>query len=291
MSNIIDGKKIASEIKHELFLEVDDLVKKGIKPHLSVILVGDDPASSVYVKMKEKACKKIGISSETIKFDSSINNNILINKINNLNSNPNVHGILVQLPLPPQIDEDKILETISTQKDVDGFHPKNIGRLVSGHSIQFIPATPYGIIELLSRYNIKIESRHIVIIGRSNIVGKPLGLLFLRKCPTGNATVSICHSKTKNLKEITKSADILISAIGRANFVDRSMVKQGAVVIDVGISRVEDPETKKGYKIVGDVNFDDVKDIVSFITPVPGGVGPMTIAMLLKNTILAAKNL
>lgn len=288
MVEIIDGKKISDEIKDEIAVEVDNLKQKGIIPYLTVILVGTNSASKIYVKMKEKACKKVGIFSETIVFDESISEDLLLEKIDTLNKNPKVHGILVQLPLPSHINEDRVIEKVLPEKDVDGFHPTNLGRLVTGSNNTFIPATPYGIVELLSRYNIKIEGKHIVIIGRSNIVGKPLGLLFLRKEKKGNATVTYCHSRTQNLASITETADILVAAIGKAEFVKKNMVKSGVIVIDVGVNRVEDPTKKKGYRLVGDVDFNQVSKIASMITPVPGGVGPMTIALLLKNTLFSA---
>ncbi|MFO7890188.1 MAG: bifunctional methylenetetrahydrofolate dehydrogenase/methenyltetrahydrofolate cyclohydrolase FolD [bacterium] len=289
MSKIIDGKKISRIIKDELKLEVSRLKQKNIIPHLSVILVGDNDASKIYVNMKQKACKKVGIISETIKLKDSVSEKTLLQKIDTLNKNPEIHGILVQLPLPSHINESSVIERITPEKDVDGFHPTNLGRLVIDAGHTFIPATPYGIIELLSRYNITIEGKHVVILGRSNIVGKPLGLLFLRKNNMGNATVTFCHSRTKNLSSITKTADILVAAMGKAEFIKKNMVKSGVIVIDVGINRVEDASKKRGYRLVGDVDFNQVSKISSLITPVPGGVGPMTIAMLLKNTTISAK--
>ena len=289
MAEIIDGKKISTIIQEEVATEVEQLKKDGVIPHLSVILVGDNPASSIYVKMKEKACKKVGISSETIKYEKSISEQELLQKIDTLNKNPKIHGILVQLPLPSHIHEDVVIEKVMPEKDVDGFHPINVGRLVAGSDKCFYPATPYGIVELLSRYNINTEGKHAVIVGRSNIVGKPLGLLLLKKTSKGNATVTYCHSRTNNISAITKTADILIAAMGRAEFIKKDMVKSGVIIIDVGINRVEDPTKKRGYRLAGDVDFEHVSKVASLITPVPGGVGPMTIAMLLKNTISAAK--
>ncbi len=289
MAIIIDGKKISKIIRDELKNDVDELIQAGIKPHLTVILVGDNPASQTYVNMKEKACKKIGISSETIRLDESVSESTLLKKIENLNKNNNIHGILVQLPLPSHINEASVIEKISPEKDVDGFHPTNLGRLVIGSENTFFPATPYGIVELLKRYKVETEGKHTVILGRSNIVGKPLGLLLLRKKRTGNATVTYCHSRTKNLTSITKEADILVAAMGRAEFIKKNMVKKGAVVVDVGTNRVEDSSKKRGYRLVGDVDFTQVCKVASMITPVPGGVGPMTIAMLLKNTVYAAQ--
>jgi len=289
MATIIDGKKISKIIKNEVKSDVDKLIQAGIKPHLTVIFVGDNPASRIYVNMKEKACKKAGIFSETIQYDKSVSESVLLEKINKLNENNNIHGILVQLPLPSHINEAAVLETISTDKDVDGFHPTNLGRLVAGSENTFIPATPYGIVELLKRYKVETEGKHTVILGRSNIVGKPVGLLLLRKKCTGNATVTYCHSRTKNLASVTKEADILIAAMGKPEFIKKNMVKKGVVIIDVGINRVEDPSKKRGYRLVGDVDFDQVSKVASMITPVPGGVGPMTIAMLLKNTVYSAQ--
>jgi len=289
MATIIDGKKISKIIKEEIKSDIDILIQAGIKPHLTVILVGDNPASHIYVSMKEKACKKVGISSETIRLDKSVSESILLKKIDMLNKDNNVHGILVQLPLPSHINEAAVIEKISPDKDVDGFHPTNLGRLITGSENTFIPATPYGIVELLKRYNVKIEGKHAVILGRSNIVGKPLGFLLLRKTKTGNATVTYCHSRTSNLTSITKEADILIAAMGQAEFIKKNMVKKNAVVIDVGTNRVEDSSKKRGYRLAGDVDFTQVSNIASMITPVPGGVGPMTIAMLLKNTVYAAQ--
>lgn len=289
MSEIIDGKKISGKIKEEIKAEVNSLKQRGIVPHLSVILVGDNDASKIYVKMKEKACTKVGITSETIRLNKSTSETKLLQIINSLNNNSGVHGILVQLPLPSHINEFSVIEAITPEKDVDGFHPTNLGRLVIDTENTFVPATPYGIIELLSRYNVTIEGKHAVILGRSNIVGKPLGLLFLRKKNSGNATVTYCHSRTKNLSSITKTADILVAAMGKAEFIKKDMVKSGVIVIDVGMNRVEDASKKRGYRLVGDVDFEQVSKVSSMITPVPGGVGPMTIAMLLKNTTLSAQ--
>ena len=270
MGNIIDGKKISSDIRQEIKIELSE------KPGLAVILVGEDSASQVYVRNKEKACQEVGFNSFFYKMNYNITEKSLIDLIKMLNENCNVHGILVQLPLPDHINEDNVIKAINPEKDVDCFHPYNLGRLVTGNA-DFLPCTPAGVIELLKRSNIEIAGKECVIIGRSNIVGKPLAMLMLQE----NATVTICHSKTKNLKDICKRADILISAIGKAKFVNSSYVKKNAVVIDVGINRDEDG------KLCGDVDFDDVIDRVSYITPVPGGVGPMTITMLLKNTLKA----
>jgi len=291
MPEIIDGKKISQEIRNEVALDVQILHKQGIHPHLTVILVGDNPASQVYVRMKGKACEKAGIISETLTFPSNVTMNTLLKVINELNTNPVIHGILVQLPLPSHIDESIILESVLPAKDVDGFHPVNMGKLAAGLNTGFFPATPAGILELLIRTKNNPDGKHVVIIGRSNIVGKPLGLLLLRKQKGGNATVTFCHSQTQDIGNITRTADILIAAVGRPEMIKRNMVKNGAVVIDVGINRVDDPDHPKGYRLVGDVDFKGVSDRVKAITPVPGGVGPMTIALLLKNTVTACKRL
>lgn len=275
----INGKEVSKKIREELQNEIDQLKEKGITPGLSVIIVGDNPASKTYVKSKDKACKQLGMKSEVHSLDGDVSEEELLNLIDKLNNDETIHGILVQLPLPNHIDEKKVIEKISPNKDVDGFHPINAGKLLVGEDT-FIPCTPHGIIKLMESENIDIEGKRAVILGRSNIVGKPISLLLLEK----NATVTICHSKTENLKEITKEADILIAAIGKANFVKSDMVKDGAIVIDVGINRVDG-------KLVGDVDFDSVNKLNGFITPVPGGVGPMTITMLIYNTVIAARRL
>jgi len=289
MTQIIDGKKIAQEIRQEVAVEVKDLKKTGIQPHLSVILVGENPASKVYVRMKEKACEEVGILSETLTFSDSLTQTELIKVIHDLNNDPKIHGILVQLPLPPQIDENLIIETIAPYKDVDGLHPINMGKLAAGQLDGFVPATPAGVLELLIRTNHSPEGKHTVIVGRSNLVGKPLGLLLLRKHKDGNATVTFCHSRTQNLGAITQTADILVAAIGRPEMIRKEMVRPGAVVIDVGVNRVDDSSQPRGYHLVGDVHFEGVSEVAKAITPVPGGVGPMTIALLLKNTLKASK--
>ena len=281
---IIDGKKVAQEIRNELKEKVSDLKSKYEKaPGLVTIIVGDNPASKVYVKMKNKACEEIGMNPKIESLPENTSEEELVRLIEKYNSDENFHGILVQLPLPEQINEDKIIETISPEKDVDGFHPVNVGKLLIGQDT-FEPCTPAGIVELLKRYNIETKGKHVVVVGRSNIVGKPVAVMLLQKKEGANAIVTVCHSAASNLNDYTKSADILIAAIGRPNFITGEMVKEGVVVIDVGINRVEAPETKKGYKLVGDVNFEEVSQKASYITPVPGGVGPMTIAMLLSNT-------
>lgn len=274
---ILDGKATAKQIQGELSAEVQALKDKGIHPSLTVILVGDDPASQVYVRNKERACQKVGIESRTIRLPKETQEAELLSLIEKLNRDPDVHGILVQLPLPEGISEEKVICTISPEKDVDGFHPVSMGRLLLGQD-GFRSCTPYGIMELLRRYQLPIASQEAVVVGRSNIVGKPMAALLLAE----NATVTVCHSRTRNLGEVTRRADLLVVAVGKENFVGREMVKPGAVVIDVGINRTE-------AGICGDVNFSEVKEVASAITPVPGGVGPMTITMLLANTIRAAR--
>jgi len=284
---IIDGKKISADIKEELKQQISEIVDSSkIPPGLVTILVGDDPASSVYVKMKNKACAKIGMYSEIKKLEADTSEEELLKVIDGYNNNSKIHGILVQLPLPKHIDEDKIIESISPQKDVDGFHPYNVGNLVIGKET-FKSCTPYGIVELLKRYKIETKGKHVVVVGRSNIVGKPIANLMLQKEEGANSIVTICHSAAKDLSYFTKQADIIIAAIGRANFITADMVKDDVVVIDVGINSIDDPNSKKGYRLVGDVDFEEVSKKASYITPVPGGVGPMTIAMLLKNTLQA----
>jgi len=287
MAIIIDGKKVAEEIKLELKDKIDDVKKRtGKIPGLVAILVGDNPASQVYVSSKSKACNEIGMYSKVENLSANISEKELIERINYYNNDNNFHGILVQLPLPKHINEQKIIESIIPEKDVDGFHPVNVGNLVIGKDT-FYPCTPYGIVELLKRYSIEIRGRHVVVVGRSNIVGKPVANMLLQKKEGANAIVTVCHSAAEDLSRYTKDADILIAAIGKENFITADMIKDGAVIIDVGINRVEDKNSKKGYKIVGDVKFDEVEKKASYITPVPGGIGPMTIAMLLKNTFLA----
>ncbi len=284
---IIDGKKISAEIKEELKTEIARIISEGKNPPgLVTILVGDDPASSVYVKMKNKACAAIGMYSEIKKLDAETTEEELLKIINEYNNNPKIHGILVQLPLPKHINEDKVIESILPKKDVDGFHPYNVGNLVIGKET-FKSCTPYGIVELLRRYNIETKGKHVVVVGRSNIVGKPVANLMLQKEEGANSVVTVCHSAARDLSYFTKQADILIAAIGKANFITEDMVKENVVVIDVGINSIDDPATKKGYRLVGDVDFENVSKKASYITPVPGGVGPMTIAMLLKNTLQA----
>ena len=276
---LIDGKKVSGQIRNRLAEEVQELNKKtGKTPGLATVLVGDDPASAVYVRNKNKICGELGFQSFEHKLSADTSEEQLLQLVGELNSNKNIHGILVQLPLPDQIDSEKILQAIDPKKDVDGFHPVNVGKLVVGNAL-LTPCTPTGIIELLDHYDIEISGKHAVIIGRSNIVGKPVSMLLLQR----NATITICHSRTQDLEEVTRSADIIVAAVGRANFVTEEMVSEGTVVIDVGINRVDG-------KLTGDVDFEPVSKKASHITPVPGGVGPMTIALLMENTLKAFKD-
>ncbi len=284
---IIDGKKVAAEIKEELKREISYLIEKGKRvPGLVAILVGENPASQIYVKSKGKACEQIGMMGKTEILPADTTEKELLNLVNKYNKDPNFHGILVQLPLPAHINGDKIIEAIKPEKDVDGFHPVNVGRLVIGKD-SLRSCTPAGIQELLKRYKIETKGKHVVIVGRSNIVGKPIANIMVQKEEFANSIVTVCHSAAEDLSYFTKQADILIAAIGKAEFITADMVKEGVVVIDVGINRVEDASKKRGYRLVGDVDFNDVSQKCSYITPVPGGVGPMTIAMLLKNTFKA----
>ena len=284
---IIDGKKIAADIREELKLRLEKLKTDGNKvPGLVTIIVGEDPASKVYVNMKIKACSEIGMNSKLEKLDESISEEELLIIIEKYNNDSLYHGILVQLPLPKHIDEDKVIESINPAKDVDGFHPISVGKLVIGKDT-FKSCTPFGIMELLKRYNIETKGKHVVVVGRSNIVGKPIANMLVQKEDGANSIVTICHSAAPDISVFTRQADILIAAVGRANLIKKDMVKEGVVVIDVGINRIESSETKSGYKLVGDVDFNEVAVKSSYITPVPGGVGPMTIAMLLSNTFKA----
>jgi len=284
---IVDGKKIAAEVRHEVRYEVEEWTSKGhAPPYLAVVLVGDNPASASYVRGKIKASRNVGIAGDTLEFDANISEEALLDVIHDLNTSDHVSGILVQLPLPDHIDASRVISSLDPEKDVDGLHMINAGRLASDLP-GFVPCTPAGIIELLCRSDIVTQGRHAVIIGRSNLVGRPLGSLFLRK--EINATVTICHSRTQNLPEICRQADILVAAIGRTHFVTADMIKPGAAVIDVGINRVDDPANVRGYRLTGDVDYKAAFDVAGYITPVPGGVGPMTIAMLLKNTLSAAR--
>jgi len=286
---LIDGKKIAAEIKLEIAAEVAQMIDSGKKtPHLAAVLVGEDAASQTYIASKEKACHEVGMISSVYKYADTISEKRLLEAIDFLNNDDEVDGFIVQLPLPKNIPVNKIIERINPAKDVDGFHPVNVGRMVLGLP-SYLPATPYGIMQLIERCNIETEGKHCVILGRSNIVGTPMSLLMSRKGNPGNCTVTLCHSKTQNINEICRQADILIAAIGIKGFVTADMVKQGAVVIDVGMHRILSTETKSGYRLTGDVNFDEVASKCSYITPVPGGVGLMTIVSLLKNTLKAAK--
>jgi len=286
---ILDGKQTSLDIQNEIAEEVKSLILKGHKkPHLAAILVGNDGASETYVGAKVKACQRIGFESTLLRFPENISQKDLIAAISNINFDNSIDGLIVQLPLPKHINEMAITETILPSKDVDGFHPQNIGKMTLNIPT-FLPATPAGILELLKRYNIQTEGMHCVVVGRSHIVGSPMSVLMARNSYPGNCTVTLTHSRTQNLKEICRSADILIAALGRPEFITADMVKQGACVIDVGISRVKSEHTKSGWKLKGDVNFEQVASKASFITPVPGGVGPMTIAMLLKNTLCAVK--
>ena len=287
---LLDGKKTSIDIKAEIRKEVDELVSRGVKkPHLAAILVGSNGASETYVGAKVKACEQVGFDSTLVRFNEDVSELDLLNEINKINNNQNIDGLIVQLPLPNHIDELKVTQAINVEKDVDGFHPTNIGRMALNLPT-YLPATPAGIMELLSRYNIKTSGKHCVVVGRSHIVGSPMSILMARNNIPGNCTVTLTHSRTKNLKEITRTADVLIVALGKAQFINSEMIKDGACIIDVGINRVKSEKTKSGWKLLGDVDFDSVANMCSSITPVPGGVGPMTIAMLLKNTLKSAKN-
>jgi methylenetetrahydrofolate dehydrogenase (NADP+)/methenyltetrahydrofolate cyclohydrolase len=286
---IIDGKKLASEIKEEISKEVEKIKKDGGKvPHLAAIIVGHDGASETYVGHKEKACTQVGFDSTVLRFEDDIEEDMLLRKVHDLNNNPEIDGFIVQLPLPKHISEQKIIEAIDPKKDVDGFHPINLGRMVIGLPA-YISATPAGIMELIERYNIETSGKNVVVIGRSNIVGKPMSILLAQKANPGNATVTLTHSRTQNLKEVVVKADIVVAALGSPEFLTADMVKQGATVIDVGITRVKSDKTKSGWKLIGDVKYDEVAEKAEYITPVPGGVGPMTIVSLLQNTLKAAK--
>lgn len=277
-ATLIDGKAISASIREQIQSEVERLIGQGVRPGLAVVLVGEDPGSKVYVGSKERSCKELGIYSEVHRLPASASQEELLALVDRLNRQDNIHGILVQLPLPRHMNEKAVIDAIAVEKDVDGFHPINVGNLMIGDD-SLLPCTPAGVIEMIKRTGVDIAGKHAVVIGRSNIVGKPVSMLLQRE----NATVTMCHSKTANMRELTRQADILVVAIGRAKFVDRSYVKPGAVVIDVGMNRLENG------KLAGDVDFEDVKEISGPITPVPGGVGPMTIVMLMQNTLIAAK--
>jgi methylenetetrahydrofolate dehydrogenase (NADP+) / methenyltetrahydrofolate cyclohydrolase len=286
---LLDGKKTAEEIRMEIAREVASMIDKGIRaPHLAAVIVGEDPASQTYVASKEKQAKSAGFTSTVYRLPVETSQDELLGVIDFLNDDDEVDGFIVQLPLPAHINSDIVLQAILPQKDVDGFHPINIGRMTLGLPC-YVPATPHGIMELIRRYNVETAGKHCVVLGRSHIVGSPVSILMSQKGSAGDATVTLCHSRTANLPAIAREADILIAAIGKPGFVTADMVKEGAVVIDVGIHRVSAPETKNGFRLVGDVDFDEVSKKVSMITPVPGGVGPMTIASLLQNTLKAAK--
>jgi methylenetetrahydrofolate dehydrogenase (NADP+)/methenyltetrahydrofolate cyclohydrolase len=288
MYTLIDGKKIASEIKKEITDEVEKLKSEGKKvPHLAAILVGNDGSSQTYVTNKVKDCNEVGFRSTLIRFEEDIHESVLLDKISEFNNNKDIDGFIVQLPLPGHISENKVIESIDPSKDADGFHPVNLGRMVIGLP-GFLPATPYGIVELIKRYKIETSGKNCVVIGRSNIVGRPVSILLSQKGM--DATVTVVHSRTKNLNKIVREADIIIAALGSPAFVKSDMVKEGAVVIDVGTTRIDAPETKAGWRLAGDVDFDNVAPKCSFISPVPGGVGPMTRVSLLKNTMIAAKS-
>lgn len=288
---IIDGKQLSKDIKEEIAAEVKALVAGGArKPHLAAVLVGDDPASQVYVRNKVRSCEQVGFDSTLVRKPADITEEALLEIVAELNADESIDGFIVQLPLPKHIDEDKITLAIAPEKDVDGFHPINFGRMAQGLPC-YLPATPAGIMEMLKRYEIETEGKEVVVVGRSNIVGTPMGLLLSQKAYPGNCTVTICHSRTKDLAAHTRRADIIVAAIGRANFITADMVKEGVVVIDVGINRVDDPTAKRGYRLKGDVDFDGVSPKSSFITPVPGGVGPMTVVSLLLNTLKASKQM
>ena len=285
---ILDGKKTSNDIKAEIAESVKRIVEKGSRPpHLAAVIVGDDGASLTYVGSKVRACKRVGFDSTLIKLPETISENDLLEKVKDLNNDENIDGYIVQLPLPKHIDSQKILMAVDADKDVDGFHPTNFGKMALSLPT-FISATPFGIMELLKRYKVETSAKHTVVIGRSDIVGRPISILMSQKSNPGNSTVTLAHSRTKNIEKLTRDADIIISALGVPNFVKADMVKEGAIIIDVGITRVSNNSTK-GYKIVGDVDYKNVSKKSSYITPVPGGVGPMTIAMLLKNTLLAYK--
>jgi methylenetetrahydrofolate dehydrogenase (NADP+)/methenyltetrahydrofolate cyclohydrolase len=289
-ARVLDGAAIAKEIREEVGREVAALRERGITPGLAVVLVGEDPASQLYVSSKGQACREAGMYSETIRLPATASEAEVLAAVDRLNHDDRIHGFLVQLPLPKHIDGERVLLAVAPEKDVDGFHPMNVGRLAVGDRTAFRPATPYGVQQMLVRSGIETTGAHAVIVGRSNIVGKPMANLFLLDGPGGNCTVTVCHSRSRNLPDITRTADILVVAIGKPRFVTRDMVKPGAIVVDVGINRVADSTNPKGYVIVGDVDYGPVSEVAGAITPVPGGVGKMTIAMLLMNTLQAARS-
>jgi len=287
-ARILDGKQMAQEIREELRREVAALKLKGVTPGLGVVLVGEDPASKSYVSAKEKACAEIGLFSDDNRLPAATSQAELMQLVRSMNVNPRIHGILVQLPLPKHLNESEVLLAIDPDKDVDGFHPMNVGRMVLGEKA-FLPCTPHGVVQILARSGVKVAGAHVVVVGRSNIVGKPVANMLLQKKPNANATVTICHTGTQDIGRHTRQADIVIVAAGRPKTLTADMIREGAVVIDVGVNRVSDPTRPSGFRLVGDVDFDAVKEKASLITPVPGGVGPMTITMLLYNTVTSAK--
>jgi methylenetetrahydrofolate dehydrogenase (NADP+)/methenyltetrahydrofolate cyclohydrolase len=289
MAKLIDGRAIAEKVYVDLRREIAELKAKGVTPGLAVVLVGDDPASRAYVRSKDKMCRELGLHSLKLELPASTTQTELLNRVEELNADSNIHGILVQSPPPAHIDEAAIVRALDPRKDVDGFHPENVAKLVLDDPGGFVPCTPLGVQRLLIESKININGAHVVVLGRSMIVGKPLALLLMQKNEKANATVTVVHSRSRDLAEITRSADIIIAAIGRAGFVIADYVREGAVVVDVGINRVEDAASQRGYRLVGDVAFDQVSEKASAITPVPGGVGPMTIAMLMSNTVKAAR--
>ncbi len=288
MHKIIDGKKIAVNVRKELHQRIEELKQKNITPGLAVVLLGNDPASLSYVTAKKRACEEIGIFSLDYLLPAETSQDSLLTLIAQLNADPKVHGILLQLPLPEQIDETAVLNAIDPDKDVDGFHPLNVGKMLVGQ-LSFLPCTPHAVMQMLERTGVKLPGKHVVVIGRSNIVGKPLACLLAQKAPHANATVTVCHTATPDIGRFTKQADVIVAAAGRPHTLTADMVKEGAVVIDVGVNRVPDPTAKKGYRLVGDADFEEIRHKASLITPVPGGVGPMTITMLLFNTVMAAE--
>lgn len=291
MAEVIDGKRIAQEVRAEVARDVEELKEKGIRPGLAVVLVGDDPASAVYVRMKAKACEEAGIYSSVTRMSRETTQPEFESVIDKLNADDSIHGILVQLPLPAQINEDDIIRRIAPEKDVDGLHPMNVGLMTVGDPTAFRPATPAGVVEMLMRCGYNPSGKRVTIVGRSNLVGRPLATLLSQKAEGGNATVTLAHSRTPDLPAVVRESDIVVAAMGKPEFITADAVKRGAVVIDVGVNRVDDPSTEKGYRLVGDVKYDEVFEVAGAITPVPGGVGPMTIAMLLTNCLAAARSI
>jgi methylenetetrahydrofolate dehydrogenase (NADP+)/methenyltetrahydrofolate cyclohydrolase len=286
---VIDGKRIAEEMRRDLAPEIEALKARGVTPGLAVVLVGENPASQVYVRMKGKACLDLGMHSETIRLPATAAEADLLAVIDRLNHDPAIHGMLVQLPLPAQINESRVLNRILPGKDVEGFHPENVGKVAIGDPTGFRPATPYGVQQMLVRAGIETSGAHVVVVGRSNIVGRPMAALLLHKGKGADATVTVCHSRTRDIGAVTRLADILIVAMGKPEFVRGDMIRPGAAVVDVGVNRVDDPSAEKGYRLVGDVAYAEAVEVASAVTPVPGGVGPMTITMLLYNTVQAAR--